>query len=347
MKHKTIFTTLMLCFSQLVSGSYIDTLFSTGAAQSTVLCERADTNTQSAGSASCSSTLQLINLGSFRVTAQASADGVSYGFWGWDAAANLHYRWDVPYVYSRRVLIDPSAETATFPIVNRAFQVEASQMVAIDQNPGGEESAWVGIPNHDVGLAVGGTELDTTVLIADFSRGLDGSEIQTISKIIERPLWDIPTAGESFSLTHLTHMYTGEDLYWDEWKYWETGMPEIFLRGRMGASSNGSLDDVLQAIFLDGGEALACMGKNSALSNFGLRCSGAPDGAVVSALWSIQSYVTVPIEYVGLGDGLHEEIWRIVRSEPVPGPGVPEPTTLTLMSLGLAGIGLAHKNKHT
>ena len=80
------------------------------------------------------------------------------------------------------------------------------------------------------------------------------------------------------------------------------------------------------------------MGLNSPLDYFDLEYDTGDYGVWVSALWSIASYITVPVEFIGNSDTPNVEHWRIINTNTVP-----EPSTAFLFAAGLAGLALINR----
>jgi hypothetical protein len=267
----------------------------------------------------------------FTIRAQASADGDGGGFlgvgWTDDGSADFTFKWTVPYTYSRQVTIDQSGPvaTATFPVVERVFKVEAVRMLWADTDQNYTKTYAVADP-----LKAGGTDLAPVTVLGGASVGPHASGasryyVDWRTVYLQRTDWAAPSIGDSFSLTldPSTQLFTQPRD--------EQSVPSFFIQTALHADSWGSTQsDGPFGTFFGGGEALACYGGNSTLSSFSADCWD-QSGIFVTGLFSVDSYITLPIEYLG-GDQ-NQQNWRVLSAA-----SVPEPTTVLLLGFGLIGL---------
>ena len=254
---------------------------------------------------SCSSGLHALSSNVFRVVAQASADGGVGGFpfFGIENGfADYTFRHEVPYIYDRHVVIDRSGPVtmATFPVVNRVFQVEAARYIRVSRNPSGftvESATSEPLSADGTGLATIDVLPRRNIFGPDIDEFLDSLERVQNTVLMERSQISAPAVGEDFSLAHLVDMF-GREAYWDRSLFFESSFPFIGIEGSLLARSTGSGSF---PVHFDGGEAIACMGLDSTMSSFDLDCWN-PSGIEVTALFSVDSFVTVPVEFLGQGD---------------------------------------------
>ncbi len=336
------FVLFLTVFPQVASalpiGPEVMVLFATNLATFAGQCNKS----QSSRMSTCLASMQPITLNSFRVVAQASADGsVLPFFFTIDGEVQLNFQFKVPYVYDRRVVIDQSGPvtTATFPVVNRTFRVDASRYVAVDPNAGvgGRQEASAG-PVLVAGTGISMVEVLPSVTIdVKFGDGTSKTAIHGSSVLIDRSPWEVPSG--DFLLTRFGGPLVGGFVYFDRSLNFEPldDLSYFAVAMSLSAYSFGSIS--AGGFHVDGGEAIACLGQNSPMSSFGMDCRE-DTGVEVSAVWSVDSYVTLLVEFVGEMATPNLGQWRVVSAV-----SAPEPATLAIFGLGLAALSLMRRRR--